>query len=198
MLSLQDPMDLDRIDSLVADVILRLCYQKPVELCDRGEGFVKGPEDELCNLLMSNLDGPLDIGTLCEGIGTNRYNISQRFSKIYGYTPYAFHKHLRLIKAGAEIAFGDKTMREVSESVGYGTENKFADAFRREFGCRPRGFASVVDGAVHPDASARDRYAPIGIVCPAGNGSSDPNQLGAAPTGLVGEFRPWNRSLRRS
>lgn len=143
-------MDIDRIGSLVSDVIGMISDQEPIECRQSHEGSDSGPEDELCGLLMSNLDTPLDIGALCELIGADKYGISRRFSEIYGYTPYAFHKHHRLIRAAAEISLGGRSMQEVAVSIGYVTENKFADAFKRKFGCRPGQFASE-------DAHAGDR-----------------------------------------
>lgn len=140
MLLQQEPSDTDRIDPLVIDVITAMCNQEPIEFCKSRDIRGMGPEDKLCGLLMSNLDAPLDIGTLCDCIGTDKYGISQKFSKIYGCTPYAFHKRCRLIKAAAEMSLSDRPMQEIAESIGYLTENKFADAFKREFGCRPRQF----------------------------------------------------------
>jgi len=45
------------------------------------------------------------------------------------------------MRAASLMILGESNMGKVANSVGYEAECKFAEAFRKEFGCRPKHFA---------------------------------------------------------
>lgn len=99
-------------------------------------------EDIVYNRIMSDLSTVPQIDEICSELRIDKYEISRRFKKTYGETPYSMQRHHRLLKAGSILLLGERNMETVAKAVGYTTENKFASAFRKEFGFRPKHFDS--------------------------------------------------------
>ncbi|MBR2255475.1 MAG: helix-turn-helix transcriptional regulator [Candidatus Methanomethylophilaceae archaeon] len=97
-------------------------------------------EDRLYGEIASSLDRPCNIQEACRSLGMDRYNICSSFSKVYGDTPYAFHKHQRLLDASGDLVLGDETIGKIAEECGFHKEDKFAKEFQKLFGCTPRRF----------------------------------------------------------
>ena len=81
-----------------------------------------------------------DISSQCRKLGIDRFSINERFSRAYGRTPYALHKYFRMLGASMMIVHGEEDMSKVAQSFGYTKESKFAAAFKKEFGIRPKHF----------------------------------------------------------
>lgn len=137
-----DPVIIHR---LVSDFVLSLYSSVEGRDLDRDIPSSHRYEDLLCNTLISDGDGRLDIKGLCNTMGVDRYDMCARFSNVYGRTPYAFYKYHRMVKAASMIGLGDASIGDVALNVGYSNESKFAEAFRKEFGCRPKHFKTVLD-----------------------------------------------------
>jgi AraC-like DNA-binding protein len=135
-----DSVDDDVAAVLVSDLVRRLYESDGPRFSEiRGSEDTR-LEDELYSRIMFDLGVVPSINGICEEIGADKYGISRGFKKVYGDTPYSLQRHYRLITAGSRMLLGERSMEAVSESAGYGKENKFATAFRKEFGFRPKHF----------------------------------------------------------
>jgi len=126
------------VHTLVSDILRELYTDDSPRFFSAPIGF--GPEDKLYRELTDDLTRPANMAELCERTGTDKYTICKEFSETYGRTPYAFHKHIRLLEAAKTLAMDTSDMRSVAGSIGYTKEDKFAEAFRKEYGCRPKHF----------------------------------------------------------
>jgi len=98
------------------------------------------PEDDLYDYMMDGGSQLRNVADYCQENGLDRFNICDKFREVYGRTPFNSNKHHRMLMAASEILCGETNMGNIAELTGYGTENKFASAFRKEFGCRPKHF----------------------------------------------------------
>ena len=139
---LDDPgsIDDDTATVLVSDLVRRLYENKIVSFPDVSGSVETRPEDLVYNRIMFDLGTVPNISGICAEIEADKYGIGRRFKEVYGDTPYSLQKHYRLIAAGSRMLLGERNMGRVAESVGYEKENKFATAFRNEFGFRPKHF----------------------------------------------------------
>jgi AraC-like DNA-binding protein len=64
-------------------------------------------------------------------------HFSKVFKSILGKPPRDFVQNLRLNEARRRLLKRQKTLRTVSESVGFKTSLAFQEAFERKFGARP-------------------------------------------------------------
>ena len=59
------------------------------------------------------------------------------FKKHTGYTPLAYHNHIRCEKAKELLIHTGKSVSEIGEAVGFVSSAHFSHVFRKEEGCSP-------------------------------------------------------------
>lgn len=126
-----------KVHMLVSDIIRELGRGEPTFVSPPLEF---GPEDRLFDELVSDYSAVPDISSQCRKLGIDKFSINERFSRAYGRTPYALHKYFRMLGASKMIVHGEEDMSKVAQSFGYTKESKFAAAFKKEFGIRPKHF----------------------------------------------------------
>ncbi len=130
--------DARTVHRLVTALLMELYH------ADAAEPFVNsadpGPEDSLHDILVKDLGTVPNIASACEELGVDKCNICKKFSRVYGKTPYSFHRSLRLLEAAKRLTSDDGDIASVARSVGFTKEGKFAEVFKREFGVSPRYF----------------------------------------------------------
>jgi len=134
-----DEMDEGIVHVLVSDIVHELYLSERAEFVDLNGTIDTCPEDVVLMRIMSETSAA-NIEDICLEEGFDRFEICKRFRRMYGATPYAYQKHYRLIQASSMLLLGERNMGRVAEAVGYSAENKFAMAFRKEFGYRPKHF----------------------------------------------------------
>jgi AraC-like DNA-binding protein len=97
--------------------------------------------DLLSTPMVINRDGFEEI---YKKYGINKYKAIRLFKDRYGETPYLYFKRTRLQMAAALILTGDSNMMEVASRIGYASESKFAIAFKKQFGVRPKHFLAHI------------------------------------------------------
>src|SRR5205823_7667656 len=95
------------------------------------------PISELVAWVMRNLDADLSVEVLARRACMCPSHFSKVFKSILGEPPRDFVQNLRLNEARRRLAKRQKTLRTVSESVGFRTSLSFQEAFERKFGARP-------------------------------------------------------------
>jgi AraC-like DNA-binding protein len=92
----------------------------------------------------SYTDPKLDLETVVEGTGANRYKINEVLKSELGMTFTAYLNKLRLTEASRLLT--EKSSAAVSEiaySVGYANVPYFNRLFKEEFGCTPKSFRTL-------------------------------------------------------
>ena len=140
---------------LVSDIVRNLYTAPEVTFTDDGCTEDRVPDDSVWEVVM----GPegASVAEACEMTGVDRFAVCRSFPTVYGRTPHALRKHHRMLTAASMILLGERSMGTVAHDVGYGSESKFADSFRREFGCRPKHFLREYlagNGPVTPSPNA--------------------------------------------
>src|ERR1700730_10630737 len=92
---------------------------------------------ELVAWVMRHLDADLSVEVLASRACMCPSHFSKVFKSILGEPPRDFVQNLRLNEARRRLLKRQKTLRTVSESVGFRTSLAFQEAFERKFGARP-------------------------------------------------------------
>ncbi len=130
--------DIGLIHRLVSDVVMELYRSNEISFVDPPS--YPGIEDKMYEAVVNYTHSVPDIAAICKDLHTDRFNISKAFSRQYGLTPYAFHKRFRIIGATKRILVEGSDIMTAAKGAGYIKEGKFAEAFRKEFGCNPSQF----------------------------------------------------------
>jgi len=130
---------------------LRLTEQDHQELPDdpiSRDNYPIGRFSELVAWVMRNLDADLSVEVLARRACMCPSHFSKVFKSILGQPPRDFVLNLRLNEARRRLLKRQKTLRTVSESVGFASSGAFQEAFERKFGCRPSGYLNRQEPAV--------------------------------------------------
>jgi transcriptional regulator GlxA family with amidase domain len=95
---------------------------------------------ELVAWVMRNLDADLSVEVLARRACMCPSHFGKVFKSILGEPPRDFVQNLRLNEARRRLLKRQKTLRTVSESVGFRSGPAFQDAFERKFGTRPNTY----------------------------------------------------------
>ena len=95
---------------------------------------------ELVAWVMRNLDADLSVQVLARRACMCPSHFSKVFKSILGEPPRDFVQNLRLNEARRRLAKRQRTLRTVSESVGFKSSGSFQDAFEEKFGARPSAY----------------------------------------------------------
>ena len=136
----------DMLTELVSGLLLEL-YSKEQEfsVSEPHEGHTVAD-----NIFADMLSTPMHIDTECldriyEENGVNSYKAIRLFKQRYGTTPYAYFRRTRLQMAAAALLTGDRNIQKVATMVGYVSGSKFAIAFKKQFGIRPKHFLDSIE-----------------------------------------------------
>ena len=149
--------------SVEQELALRLTKEDQDELPPEGDSSENHPIDrfsELVAWVMRNLDADLSVEVLARRACMCPSHFSKVFKSILGEPPRDFVQNLRLNEARRRLSKRQKTLRTVSESVGFKSSASFQEAFEEKFGCRPRQYfeeqqakaKAVRDGSLQGDA----------------------------------------------
>ncbi|MBO4357694.1 MAG: AraC family transcriptional regulator [Candidatus Methanomethylophilaceae archaeon] len=131
--------DDEKLNELVSGLALRLYKSEVIQLSDDDyrDHMIA---DRICVDLLSSLDRECDLDRIYRKNDVDKYKANRLFKNRYGMPPYAFHKYHRLLKAGGLLLTGETNMETVAYKVGYVSESKFAESFKRQFKIRPKHF----------------------------------------------------------
>ncbi|MDO5478485.1 MAG: helix-turn-helix transcriptional regulator [Clostridia bacterium] len=70
----------------------------------------------------------------------NKTTLKESFKRVYG-TSLASHINLhRMEKAASMLNDKDKSLSEISRAVGFTSQSRFSEAFRKHFGISPKDY----------------------------------------------------------
>jgi AraC family transcriptional activator of pyochelin receptor len=91
-------------------------------------------------ILMQNLDCPFTLMDLARQVGLNDYKLKQGFRQVFGTTVFGYLQTQRMIQAKQLLADSNLSVAGVAQKVGYTSQSRFCDAFKRQFDVSPRAY----------------------------------------------------------
>ncbi|NNG05178.1 MAG: AraC family transcriptional regulator [Inquilinus sp.] len=82
-------------------------------------------------------DGVLTLASLAQRVGMSRSSLASRFKTVLGEPPMTYLARWRMLKAWDELKSTGRTVADIAETVGYGSEAAFSRAFKRVFDVNP-------------------------------------------------------------
>ena len=129
--------------SVEQELTLRLTKEDQEELPSETAVFDNHPIDRFSDLIawvIRNLHADLSVEVLARRACMCPSHFSKVFKSVFGEPPRDFVQNLRLNEARRRLAKRQKTLRTVSQSVGFKDSGAFQRAFERKFGSRPRSY----------------------------------------------------------
>lgn len=107
-------------------------------LADRGEkkplpGQIAGALEYLSDYLEENPS----VAKLAERCNISQVYFRRQFKACMGTTPMEYRNLLRLNRARSYLEYGDISVQEISDTLGYATVSHFIKAFKKQYGCPP-------------------------------------------------------------
>jgi AraC family transcriptional regulator len=90
--------------------------------------------------IRENLHRDISLSDLAGLAGLSRFHFTRAFKRTTGLSPYQFILSARVERAKSSLAYSDKSMFEISQSLGFGNQGHFAAAFRKIVGTTPSQF----------------------------------------------------------
>lgn len=104
-------------------------------------------EKRLGEYLAANLSGDLSVDTLCTCFNLSRVSLYSLFNRMYGRSPAAHIRTLRLERACRLLKTTDKKIAFIASDSGFEDYNYFAKQFKKEYGISPGKYRNVVGNA---------------------------------------------------
>jgi AraC-like DNA-binding protein len=115
--------------------------QYSVTYADQNAGWLKGVGDPQIGRALAaihhNVGLPWSAGSLAKEVSMSRSAFVDRFTTLIGMPPIRYLTVWRLQAAKRSLRETRKTIAQLAEEVGYGSDEAFSRAFRREFGSSP-------------------------------------------------------------
>ncbi|MCH8474018.1 MAG: helix-turn-helix domain-containing protein [Opitutales bacterium] len=109
-----------------------------VERASTGLRYTRDPlVTRAVRLLEENLRHPLSTTDLCRQLHVSRRTLERRFQEALGRTPSQERQYLRLAHAQTLLQGSQNPMSEIALACGYPNQQRFTEAFRRQFGIPP-------------------------------------------------------------
>jgi transcriptional regulator GlxA family with amidase domain len=129
--------------SVEQELALRLTKEDQEELILDSAPFDNHPIDRFSDLVawvIRNLHTDLSVEVLARRACMCPSHFSKVFKSVFGEPPRDFVQNLRLNEARRRLSKRQKTLRTISQSVGFTSSAAFQRAFEKKFGGRPSGY----------------------------------------------------------
>lgn len=95
---------------------------------------------KILSYIEANPNQNLTLERLAKELHYSKYYMARTFKKDTGMTLCKYIQGRRLEAAARELAETKRPVVEIALEAGYGSQQAFARAFRREYGCTPRTY----------------------------------------------------------
>jgi AraC family transcriptional regulator, transcriptional activator of the genes for pyochelin and ferripyochelin receptors len=92
------------------------------------------------DILMQKLDNPPSLLELARQVGLNDYKLKQGFRQLFGTTVFGYLQAHRMKYAKQLLTEQELSIAGVAQLIGYTSQSRFCDAFKRQFGMSPREY----------------------------------------------------------
>lgn len=83
------------------------------------------------------------VSKLAELCDISEVYFRKRFKEYMGQSPVEYRNTLRLERARSYLEFGDISVQEISDMLGYSTVSHFIEKFKQHFGCSPLKYRKI-------------------------------------------------------
>ena len=97
--------------------------------------------------LSKHIEKNPSIADLAERCNVSEVYLRRKFKERMGISPAKYKNELRLGKAISYLKFGDISVQEISDMLGYATVSHFIKEFKRRFGTSPLQYRKNDDSA---------------------------------------------------
>lgn len=80
------------------------------------------------------------LTTLAQQVGTNEYTLKYVFKELFGTTVFGYWHEKKMETAQKLLIHNEKSIREISEYIGYKNPQHFSTAFKKKFGMTPSAY----------------------------------------------------------
>ena len=87
--------------------------------------------------LSEHIDECISVSELARHCGVSEVYLRKKFKEKMGTSPAKYRNELRLNKAANYLKFGDITVQEISDTLGYATSSHFIKEFKEKYGMSP-------------------------------------------------------------
>jgi AraC-like DNA-binding protein len=87
-------------------------------------------------MLEAEFEAPPSIEAIARASGLNDFRLKRDFKRLFGMSPHAYARDLRLNAAAVALCEGE-SVKGVARRAGYACSSRFSQAFRRRFGMPP-------------------------------------------------------------
>lgn len=94
--------------------------------------------------LSEHLENCPSVCELAAHVHVSEVYFRRQFKRYTGKTPLGYRNELRLGRARAYLEYGDISVQEISDSLGYATVSHFIKEFRHRYGCSPLKYRKAV------------------------------------------------------
>ncbi len=92
---------------------------------------------ETVKYLSEHIDECISVSELARHCGVSEVYLRKKFKEKMGTSPAKYRNRLRLNKAMDYLKFGDITVQEISDTLGYATVSHFIKEFKEKYGTSP-------------------------------------------------------------
>lgn len=130
--------------------LLSIQLEELCTLCSTGCDLKEGDAEKMYfvrEFILNHISGYHSLPDLAKMAGTNEYTLKREFKSLFGFTVFEFWHHLKMEKAQQLLEENEKSIKQISEEVGYKNPQHFSTAFKKKFGMTPSLFqkSRVVD-----------------------------------------------------
>ena len=96
--------------------------------------------------LSGHLEENPSVAKLAEFCGISQVYFRRQFKGCMGMTPLEYRNCMRLNRARSYLEYGDISVQEIAEMLGYSTVSHFIKVFKAQFGCTPLQYRKLHRG----------------------------------------------------
>ena len=97
------------------------------------------------SILEANLENPPSLMELARKVQLNDYKLKRGFKEVFGTTTFGYLQKIRMERGKNLLAEGILTIAGVAQTVGYKSQSRFCDAFKKHFGTTPRNYRTSLN-----------------------------------------------------
>lgn len=96
--------------------------------------------EEVISYIEKHFDQELSLEEIAGALHYSRYYVARAFKESTGMTLHKYIQGRRLQEAARKLAQSGQPIIEVAFNAGYGSQQAFTQAFRREYQCTPQEY----------------------------------------------------------
>lgn len=102
--------------------------------------------DNILNYISANIDEVPPVSELAKMCGISEVYFRKLFKNHTGMSPVQYRNSIRLNKALTYLEYGNISVQEISDMLGYSTVSHFIKEFRVHYGCSPLKYKKELTG----------------------------------------------------